>query len=162
MTPRFRGETLRCVSNLTDNKMNNTIKILCVECEIIEVNDLLAICDSCFEKRKHNREKQIIKDAEEVIEKIYSVLFDNSYTQDTWKFICQQEHKNKFKAFKTACYFAIISLEFSKQEFEKSIGALILDGAFESENDSGVGMLRLYIRDYEKQIEYITKTYING
>lgn len=142
------------------NKNNFMEKNICVQCKKNEVDGLFDICDSCSEKRLANKEKEMIKDAEKVIEKVYGVLFSNNYTQDTWEFICQQETKNKFKAFKTACYFAIISLEFSKQEFEKSIGALILDGVFESDNDSGVGMLRLYIRDYQNQINYITKTYL--
>lgn len=113
-------------------------KFLCMECKTIEVNDLFTICDSCLEEKKNNSEKEIIANAEKLIKQKAFALIGKD----------------------TAHELAISTLKFAKEEFEKSIGALILDGVFESENDSGVGMLKLYIRDYEKQIDYITKTYL--
>lgn len=121
-------------------KSNNTMnKTMCPKCEMVEVESIFTLCDLCKNEQTENREKEMIAEVKKIMQGIYSVLG------------CSEKENARL---------AVQTLEFAKAEFEKSIGALILDGAFESENDSGACMLKLYIRDYQRQIDYIAKTYL--
>lgn len=97
---------------------------------------------------------EIIKSAEELVDKMYLANPDNNRHR-----LSRARETKIDDNFKLAVKSAIITLEFSKSEFGKSIGACILDGVFEDEYDSGVDMLKIYIRDFEKQINYLTENY---
>lgn len=100
---------------------------------------------------------EIIKDAEALLEKMFLASPNNNQHRLCRLRVTQIDTDGSLKL---AVKNAIIALEFSKNEFGKSIGACILDGIFDDENDSGVAMLRIYIRDLEKQIEYLTEKYL--
>lgn len=139
-------------------KSNNTMnKTLCPKCEMVEVESIFTLCDSCVNEQTENREKEMIKETEKLIESICRVLLDKTELD----YVNFRTHNKRLSIIQSACKIAIQTLTFTKAEFEKSIGALILDGAFESENDAGASMLKLYIRDYQKQIDYINKTYLS-
>lgn len=100
---------------------------------------------------------EIIKDAEILVEKMFLANPDNNQHR-----LCRSRATqiDPSGSFKLAVKSAVVSLTFSKEEFQKSIGALILDGVFDSEFDSGADMLNLYVRDLEKQINYLTDKYL--
>lgn len=100
---------------------------------------------------------EIIKDAEILLEKMFLANPDHNQHKLCRVRTTQLDNSGSLKL---AVKSAIVALSFSKDEFEKSIGACILDDVFQDEDDSGVAMLRLYIRDFESQITYLTEKYL--
>lgn len=100
---------------------------------------------------------EIIKEAEILMEKMFLSNVNNNQHR-----LCRVRATqiDESGSLKVAVKSAIVALTFSKEEFQKSIGALILGGVFEDDNDLGVNTLQLYVRDLEKQINYLTDKYL--